>query len=65
MVTWMAHEKHGRHPALGGEVEELKKQGWTIYVKNKKTDDDHAQLIESPISETLTVTKRGRPAKAK
>lgn len=60
MVTWMEHEKHGRHPAIGQEVEALKNQGWTIYVKNKKTDD-HVQLI----AETLTVIKRGRPAKAK
>jgi len=62
MVTWMEHEKHGRHPAIGQEVESLKNQGWTIYVKHKNADD---KVIPSAVTETPTVMKRGRPAKAK
>ena len=30
MTTMMEHPKHGRHPAVGHEVENMKAHGWTI-----------------------------------
>lgn len=36
MVTWMEHPKHGRHPAVGGEIDGLKANGWTICAPKKE-----------------------------
>jgi hypothetical protein len=59
----MQHDKHGRHPAVGAEVEQLKRDGWTFYVKNNKSSDEHLKLIKAPISEAFPIIKRGRPKK--
>jgi hypothetical protein len=58
----MTHEKHGRHPAIGAEVESLKSQGWVIYVKKIQSvehSNEHLDLISKPITNVLPV-KRGR-----
>lgn len=38
MVTMMEHPKHGRHPAVGSEVEALKAQGWTVMPPKQKQE---------------------------
>lgn len=30
MTTTMEHPKHGRHPAIGSEIEHMRANGWTV-----------------------------------
>tara|TARA_R110000822_G_scaffold203791_1_gene340637 strand:+ start:749 stop:931 length:183 start_codon:yes stop_codon:yes gene_type:complete len=56
MVTWMRHFEHGRHPAIGAEVDELKKAGWFFDEKKKEVMAEVA-----PVVEVDEVKRRGRP----
>ena len=38
MVTWMIHPKHGAHPAVGGEIEGMKANGWTVRAPKVKPE---------------------------
>jgi len=58
MVTWMRHLEHGRHPAIGAEVEELKKSGWFLDEKKKEAA---AEVAPVEVVEVEEVKRRGRP----
>jgi len=62
MITWMTHELHGKHPAVGTEIEEMKKNGWVVYEKPVKiiTVDTPKEILAE---EVQIVKKRGRPHK--
>jgi hypothetical protein len=47
MVTWMIHPKHGAHPAVGGELEGLKANGWTVRPPKNAQGVAHEALIGS------------------
>ena len=55
MVTWMIHPKHGAHPAVGGEIEGLKANGWTVRPpKNApvvSVDDSHIENLKAALTE--------------
>ena len=62
MTTMMEHPKHGRHPAVGSEIESMKENGWTVRapkVSDAPTDnikhqgDEHIALIKTAITHTF------------
>lgn len=59
MTTMMEHPKHGRHPAIGSEIEAMKANGWTVRAPKvaeepvtspKQQGDDHIALIKAAIT---------------
>lgn len=63
MVIWMIHPNNGKHPALPFEVEEMKKNGWSIYEKPTKLVEVEKQEEVLMQEVQSNVKKRGRPAK--
>jgi hypothetical protein len=51
MVTMMEHPKHGRHPAMGHEIEALKASGWTVMPPKEK---------QAPVQESSSTEEEPR-----
>lgn len=51
MTTMMQHPKHGKHPAVGHEIEYMKANGWTVCPPKAKAEfvpitQEHIDLIK-------------------
>lgn len=69
MVTWMQHQKHGKHPATGDEIDRLKAAGWTLCPPKVATVQP-VEIVqenqESPVLDSPQETQKrspGRPPK--
>ena len=77
MPIWMTHPVHGRTPAVGSEVAQNEKNGWTVDKVVDKPAVSRGTLQETPVETSNTVTfevkrpilhlpkKRGRPPKGR
>jgi hypothetical protein len=63
MVTMMQHPQHGRHPAMGHEVEPLKAQGWIVMPPKIKEQPKKVE-VEQPAAPEEPRQKRKYTHKA-
>lgn len=64
MPTMMQHPKHGRHPATGHEIENMKANGWTVCPpKVAATAPEAPQETLAPVAvETVAPVLESPPA---
>ena len=60
MTTMMEHPKHGRHPAIGTEIEAMKANGWTVCAPKGTVEPEQVADASEP-----TAPRRRGPNKPK